>query len=128
MNTTRVLIIDDEPAFTDAVKINLELTGRYRVETLNDPITAIEKAREIRPDVIVLDIVMPEKDGGDLLTEFEKDPILKQVPVVVLTALVSNLETSGDAVAQSGGEVMLAKPVTTEKLIHTIESRIAGVI
>jgi DNA-binding response OmpR family regulator len=126
MQVWRVLLIDDEKGFTDMVSVNLEQSGKFKVGVENEPLKAVETARKFAPDIVVLDIVMPKKNGYDILSSFSKEPKLKNVPVIVLTALVSNDETSGAAVVRSGGEVILAKPVSSVTLIETIEARLTG--
>jgi DNA-binding response OmpR family regulator len=126
MQVWRVLLIDDEKGFTDMVSVNLEQSGKFKVGVENEPLKAVDTAREFAPDIVVLDIVMPKKNGYDILSSFSKEPKLKNVPVIVLTALVSNDETSGAAVVRSGGEVILAKPVSSVTLIETIEARLTG--
>src|SRR5207247_6030850 len=65
MNTKkRVLIIDDEASFTRLLKLNLHHTGKYCAETVNDPVQALAVAREFRPDVILLNVIMHGMDGG----------------------------------------------------------------
>lgn len=128
MKTPRVLLIDDEVGFTETLKINLESNGDYEVGVVTDSMKALETALEFEPDIVVLDIVMPEKDGGDVLAEFSQDPKLKDVPVIVLTALISNDEVAPDSVADSSGQVMIAKPVTTKRLIEVIEQKLTGTI
>lgn len=128
MKSPRVLLIDDEVGFTETLKINLESNGDYEVGIVTDSMKALETALEFEPDLVILDIVMPGMDGGDVLAEFEKDPKLKDVPIILLTALISNEEVGPGAVAESSGQVMIAKPVTTERLIQVIEQKLRGTI
>ena len=117
----RVLIIDDEAEFTRLLRMNLEKVGGFAVRVENSSENAMETAREFSPDVILLDIVMPGLDGGDLCVRFQADPKLQKVPVIIVSALVSNDETSQDAVAVSGDQIIVAKPVSMEKMLHSIE-------
>jgi CheY-like chemotaxis protein len=112
----RVLLIDDEQDVTDSLSMNLEATGEFEVKAINDPRQALDTAREFSPDVIVLDVVMPGMDGGDVQAALHADPTLKNTPIVMVTALVSNNDTSGGTV-ESGGVHMLAKPVRLETLL-----------
>src|SRR5438046_3344091 len=89
MNTKkRVLIIDDEASFTRLLKLNLHHTGRYTAETVNDPAKALAVAREFSPDVILLDVMMPSMDGGEVATRIQASPKLKETPIVFLTAAI----------------------------------------
>ncbi|MGI9240402.1 MAG: response regulator, partial [Verrucomicrobiales bacterium] len=72
-------------------------------------------------DVILLDIVMPGMDGGDLSARFREHPKLKDTPIIIISALVANNETADDAVAMSGDQIIVAKPVRMEKLRKSIE-------
>ncbi|NNE92224.1 MAG: response regulator [Verrucomicrobiales bacterium] len=117
---TKVLAIDDESGFTRLLKLNLEKNGEYEVRVENDSSLAQTAAREFKPDVILLDLVMPGLDGGDVSALFQGDPLLKDIPIIMLTALVSQGETSEDAVAIAGGRPVLPKPVKMETLTACI--------
>jgi len=123
---TRVLIIDDEPLFTELVKTTLDRRGEYVTRVVNDSTTAIEAARDFLPDAILLDVLMPELDGGEVSRLLEEDPILRKVPVIMLTGLISNEEISEDSVATIHRRPALAKPVTAEKLVRSIEQSLVG--
>ena len=118
---TRVLAIDDEATFTKMVKLNLEATGDYSVQTLNESRRAIEVAREFKPHIILLDVVMPEADGGDVANNLRTRSATKDIPIIFVSAMVSKRE-SQSGFYESGGEHFLAKPVSTETLCYAIES------
>ena len=80
---------------------------------------ALATAREFRPDLIFLDIVMPDADGAMLAAEIKADPILHSTPIVFLTALVSRHETGGGSM-QIGGHPFLAKPVDPDTVVACI--------
>ncbi|MFP6859776.1 MAG: response regulator [Roseibacillus sp.] len=126
MTKKRVLLVDDEISFTSVVKINLETTGNYEVGVENDSSKAIDTAQSFQPDIIILDIVMPGMDGGDLKRKISSTPELEGIPILFVTALASPDEASGDPVVRSPDGAMLAKPVTTEVLVDTIEKCLAG--
>jgi len=125
MTPKKVLVIDDEAGFTKLLKMNLEKTGDYEVQIQNNSLKALSAAQEFLPDVILLDIVMPGMDGGDVAAQFQEDPNLQKIPVVMLTALVSQGETSQGAVAQSGATPVLPKPVNMEVLTRCLEEVMA---
>ena len=77
----------------------------------------------LRPDLILLDVIMPGMDGGDVAARLRADPLLRDTPVIFLTALVSNEETDGHEMV-SGGETFLAKPVDIGELKKTLEDHI----
>ena len=126
MQKKRILIVDDDIPLTQTIKINLEETGDFEVTVENDSREALATARDCRPDLILLDIVMPDLDGGDVSAQLKSDPLLKDVPVLIVTALVANSETGADPSISSGGESMVAKPVQFDKLKEAIESRLVG--
>lgn len=117
----RILLVDDEAGFTRLVKFNLERTGKYEVKEVNQSTHAVQAAQIFDPDLILLDVVMPGMDGGDVVAELRKRPHLERIPVIMLTALVAKGELSRNAVAESGDLVMIGKPVDTVTLIHCID-------
>ena len=88
----RILMIDNSSDFTYSGKLALERTGRYAVWEENEPAKAHQTAQRVKPDLILLDIAMPETDGGEVAARIESDPILHRVPIVFLTALVTKAE------------------------------------
>jgi len=123
MNNKKVLIIDDEVAFTNVVKLTLEGKEGYEVCVENDPRMAVATARKFWPDIIVLDVVMPELDGGEVHTQLKADPVLKHIPIIFLTAIVRKKEVD-EHQGMIGGRFFLAKPVSTDALIGAIEEHI----
>ena len=119
----RILIVDDEPPTTRLIRLNLEQTGRYEVREENDSVRVIAVAQEFQPDLILLDVVMPNLDGGDVVARLKTDPRLKHVPVVFLTATVrkSEVDTHGGII---GGFPFLAKPATAKELVECIERQL----
>ncbi|MBC7231113.1 MAG: response regulator [Actinobacteria bacterium] len=85
----RVLVVDDDPMVTRLVRINLELE-QFEVEEAWDGRTAMKMMRENPPDLLVLDIMMPQMDGWEILKLMREDKGLKDLPVVVLTAKVQD--------------------------------------
>jgi len=122
MEKKRILIIDDETGFTRLLKLTLEKTGKYVVREESDGTKAREVAREFKPDLILLDIVMPKIDGGDVASALKADPALSKIPIVFLTAIVSQQEaTSGKLL---GGFPFMAKPITLEGLMKCIQDNL----
>jgi len=122
MEKKRILVIDDESGFTRLLKLTLERTGDYLVEEQSDPMAARETARRFRPDLILLDIVMPKMDGGAVASQIQADPLLKNVPIVFLTAIVSKQEATTENMI--GGFRFLAKPITLDALKKCIEENV----
>ena len=113
---------------TQGMRINLEDTGRFEIRIENDSVRAIATAREFQPDLIILDVVMPGLDGGDISALLKKDPYLSEVPVIMVTALVSNTETDDTSLLKSADQIMMGKPVRFEKLLEVIETSLAGAL
>ena len=119
----RILIVDDEVAFTRMVKLNLEKAGEFEVRIENRATGALAAARNFKPDLILLDVIMPSMDGGDVQNQIKRDRTLRDTPIIFLTATVSKRE-AGEGGMNSGGELFLAKPVTVENLVACINERI----
>jgi CheY-like chemotaxis protein len=115
----RILIIDDNRDFTHSAKLALERAGRYSVWEENEPVRAHQTAQRVKPDLILLDIVMPETDGGQVAARIESDPTLHRIPVVFLTALVTKAEVRSGLEIQ--GHPFLAKPISIPELVAGIE-------
>lgn len=113
MKKIRVLIVDDEILFAQSLCLNLMETDEYEAFVVNDPLAALETARCICPDVILLDLIMPGMNGGQLRNQLKLDPELADTPVILLTA--SKNWTSGMEI-ETGGDILLSKPVTLENL------------
>lgn len=122
----KILLIDDEAGFTALLKMNLERAGGYEVRVENDSTKALAAARDFLPDAILLDVVMPAMDGGDVQVQLQGDSVLRKVPVVMLTALVDSTELSEGAVAESGSQMVLPKPVNLELLLRVLGEVVAG--
>jgi CheY-like chemotaxis protein len=116
---SRILIIDDNRDFTYSAKVALERTGRYSVWEENEPARAHQTAQRVKPDLILLDIAMPETDGGEVAARIESDPTLHRTPVVFLTALVTRAETRSGLQIQR--HPFLAKPISIPELVAAIE-------
>ena len=112
----KILIIDDEENYTALLKLNLEFRLGHEVEMVNRSDEAVAAALRFRPDVILLDVVMPGMDGGDVLHQFETHPLLRRTAVIFVTALAGR----GDEPTESAGRLMLAKPVSLATLERTM--------
>jgi DNA-binding response OmpR family regulator len=118
----RILIVDNDKNTTHLVKILLEKTGRYLVFEENDPARAHRTARNFRPDLIFLDVVMADEDGAEIAAQMRADPELQNAPIIFLTALVTRAEAN--AGLHIDGHPFLAKPIDIQELISTIEGHL----
>jgi CheY-like chemotaxis protein len=121
----RILVVDDEPGVARTLKLTLESCGDYEVHTENSAADAVAAARGFRPDLILLDVIMPGTDGGEVAAQLQADPLLRDTPIIFLTAIVTNEETKGHE-ALIGTHTFLAKPVDLDRLQKAIEERIGG--
>jgi len=116
----KVLLIDDEKEFNHFVKLNLENTGEFEVLATEDPLAGIDLARKYHPDLILLDIYMPQLDGTAVAENLLADDLTSNIPIVFLTALVKQDELrKGSTIA---GRHYIAKPVTTGDLICQVKA------
>ena len=86
----------------------------------NDPATALSAAEEFQPHLILLDVMMPGLDGGDLAACFQASPKLKSVPIVFLTAAVTKGEVEAGG-GQIGGQSFLAKPIVLTEMVACLK-------
>ena len=118
MEPRRVMIVDDEVAFTNLVKLNLEKTGRFVVRIVNDPAGALAAAREFKPEIALLDVIMPGRDGGQVMAELRAAEFA-ELPVIFVTATITQRgldERDGEI----NGVPFIAKPVDSKKLVKQI--------
>ena len=120
MGKKRILIIDDEKDLTKIMKFNLEKTDLYEVRTESDGAQGIAAAKEFKPDLILLDIMMPGLDGGAVAQRLSSDEDTKKIPTVFLTAMVgkNEVKAGGSVISKN---VFIAKPVDMEELNAAIE-------
>lgn len=116
----KILIIDDEEYFGKLAKKNLELLGNLEVDTATNGIEGVNLAKEIKPDLILLDIMMPGIDGFEVLKRLKADSETVKIPVIMLSAKED--EESKVKAAQLYDELYLTKPIESEKLKAKIES------
>ena len=116
----RILIVDDETTFTRLVKLNLEVGGLYDVREEHHGSKALEVARAFRPDVILLDVIMPDMDGHQIAGQLAADGQLKNVPIIFLTATVMKQGTQAPPTPLAGRPV-IPKPVSMPELRTCLE-------
>jgi DNA-binding response OmpR family regulator len=116
----RILLIDDEEDFGFFVKLNLEKTGRFEVTTTTSGSKGLILASKERPDLILLDIIMPELSGGDVAEQLLESPETADIPVLFITAIASRTEVQSQQ-GTIGGRSFIAKPVTPDELMAKID-------
>lgn len=120
MGKGRVLLVDDDVQLTRMLKVGLEACG-YEVRSENKVQSALPVARAFKPDLIVLDLSMPDKDGDELAEEIKDDAEVGAVPIVFLTGLLNEKEA---AYFKEQGETVLLKPINVDELRKCIEDRL----
>lgn len=118
MSRNRILVVDDEPGIVDIARANLEGYG-YSVISAYDGGEALTKIKEEKPDLVVLDILMPEMDGWDVLERMESDPDLAGIPVIMLTARVSDEDVLRGL--ETGAVEYMTKPFYPQDLVAAVK-------
>ncbi|MFQ5453758.1 MAG: PleD family two-component system response regulator [Candidatus Zixiibacteriota bacterium] len=117
ISTAKILVIDDELEITEIVKTFLTEYG-YQVLCENSAEKAIKKAKEFKPNIILLDIMMPGIDGYSICQELKKDPEFASIPVIFLTGK-DRSDDMGRSF-KSGGDMFIKKPFSCERLLEIV--------
>lgn len=113
------MVVDDEIAICVIVKKILEKVG-YEVTTVENSMRAWEMLKVLRPEVIVMDIMMPHMNGWELLEKIRHNPPTKEIPVIMLTALCAHEDKFKSL--EKGANYHLKKPIIKGRLLNTIDS------
>jgi len=120
----KILLVDDDPDFLEAVSLILK-PKKFDVVTAYDGIEGLKKAKSEKPDLIVLDVMMPEKDGYAVCKELKSSPQMSHIPVLLLTAVASHVPTTRytqEMGLETEADDYLDKPVEPEVLVKRIEA------
>lgn len=120
----KILIVDDDERLTRLVRLNLEETGRFVVREESWAKSALPTALSFGPDLVLLDVMMPDMDGGEVAAQIRSHPKLSHVPIVFLTAAAKKTEVN-DRHGHIGGMPFLAKPVDIDELTACLEKNLA---
>jgi CheY-like chemotaxis protein len=121
MSKRRVLVVDDDVNLSRLAGMILESSGKYEVMVVNQSTRALAAAIQFQAEVMLLDVDMPGKSGGDLAREAARDSRLCDIPILFLTGLVGRDETINGPI-ESGGQQFLAKPVDPVQLLASVAS------
>jgi DNA-binding response OmpR family regulator len=125
MKKKRILIVDDEVGFTRLFKLNLEQRPEYEVRVENWADNALSTAREFRPDLVLLDVIMPKMIGNEVAAGLRADASLQATPIIFLSA-VGGRKPSEERVPALDGYPCIAKPASVEELIDGIEEQLSN--
>lgn len=120
----RILVVDDEPDFAAIVKGNLEKEG-FEIEIAYNGIEALEKIGKNPPDAIVLDVMMPEKDGYAVCAELKADEKTADIPILMLTAVADHVSSTRyshrDGMSMEADDY-LPKPASADEITESVKS------
>ena len=117
MADAKVLLVDDDPVILKLLQVNFEMEG-YTVLTANDGVEGLDKARAERPDVVILDIMMPRMDGLEVTRELKGDDATKEMPILLLSAKAqaSDIQIGREV----GADDYLTKPFDPLELLERV--------
>lgn len=119
----RILLVDDDPDFVEATRIVLE-SAPYEVAVAYDGDEALQKVGDVNPDLIILDIIMPERDGFKVCEALKSDPDLSKIPVIMLTSLSQRMGETAFSVTDGmmlEADDYVDKPVTPDELLQRVK-------
>ena len=115
----RILIVDNNSQFARSARLLLDQSGKYVTCTVIDPRRALETARNFRPDLVIVDLIMPHADGLEVAAQLEADWALHGVPIVFITSLITAEEAKDGR--RVYGHRILPKPTSSSELIELVE-------
>jgi DNA-binding response OmpR family regulator len=120
----KVLLIDDDPDFVASTKTVLESRHDYKLLTASDGVFGLAIARAEKPNLIILDVIMPFEDGFDTARELKADPDLSQIPIIMLTSFSQRKGETDVSVAKGmelEAEDYVEKPVEPQELLRRVD-------
>ena len=120
----KILLVDDDPDFVAATKSVLESRSDYKVLTASDGVFGLSTAKAEKPDLIILDVIMPFEDGFTAARELKADPELSKIPVIILTSFSKRMGETDVSVAQGmelEAEDYVEKPVSPQELLQKVD-------
>jgi len=119
----RILIVDDEPNIVLALELLMKKEG-YEVHAVDDGERAVQAAKELRPDLILLDIMMPKMDGYEVCQRIRSDSLLKDVNIIMLTA--KGREVEREKGLALGADHYITKPFSTRQVVMKVKEIMAA--
>lgn len=123
-----ILVVDDDPDLVEAVSMKLEAKKNFRVAKAYDGVEAMDRINEEKPDLVILDVMMPRKNGWDVCDEIKNSDVLKDIAVVLLTAVADSVKTT--SYTHHDGKTTLAddyipKPIDLDELMEIVTDHCA---
>ena len=118
----RILIVDNNSRYARSARVLLDRSGKYIACTVIDPRRALETARSFKPDLVLVDLIMPQEDGPEVAAQLEADWALHGVPIVFLTSLIKAEEAKDGR--RVYGHRILPKPTSSSELIELVEQNL----
>ncbi|KKQ18310.1 MAG: Response regulator receiver protein [Berkelbacteria bacterium GW2011_GWA1_36_9] len=119
-NITKVLMVDDDKMLLDMYKERIQLAG-FQVETSSNGEECLAKIHHVKPDIVLLDIMMPKVNGYETLASIKSDPQTKDIPVIILSALVRDIN-KGRAIEAGADDYIIKSEVMPADVIKKIEN------
>ena len=118
----RILIVDNNSRSARSARLLLDQSGNYIACTVIDPRRALETARSFKPDLVLVDLIMPQEDGPEVAAQLEADWVLHGVPIVFFTSLITAAEAKDGR--RVYGHRILPKPAGSSELIELVEQNL----
>jgi len=119
-----ILLVDDEQDILDALGASLQRSG-YKVFAVATGVEALSTAKRERPQLIILDLMLPDVDGSDVAARLQSDPLTRDIPVIFLTSIMTKQEQQTEG-TQVGAQCVVAKPCRPEEILAHVKDRIGS--
>jgi len=119
----KILVVDDEPVIVKMLETRLKAEG-YEVFTTHSGEEGLEQCKSLKPDTVILDIMMPDMDGNEVAAHMQEDSSLKHIPIIFLTAVIKPNEVPKDR--KIGGHYFLSKAFKMEELLEILKRILPG--
>ena len=119
----RILIVDDDPDIVESVTLMLENNGHEVIQAYGG-VEGLEKAKSEKPDAVILDVMMPDKDGYEVCKELKADPLYCDIPILLLTAVASQISKTSYSHSmgmETEADDFVDKPVESGELVRLVE-------
>jgi len=123
----KILIIEDDQAIVDSIAVLLK--NDYEVDSAGNGNIGLEKVKSFKPDLIILDLLMPERDGFDVCRKLKEDDVLKGIPVIALSSFTELYDVrlgGDDTKGMLPSDIYLSKPLDPPTLLREIKEQIGG--